>query len=92
MFYREKLPHHPTYQEKTVTLRVKAIKDNVITELAQGSFNVSDYCNSTQQFLRLELTGMLGAARVDCEVSVITADQQSIIGVDYDNATSGVSL
>ena len=73
-------------------MHVKAIHDNVISELAQGSFNVSEYCNSTRQYLQLELTGILASAKVECEVSVITADQQSIIGVDYDNADSGASI
>jgi hypothetical protein len=73
-------------------MKVMSSKDGKTIQLAQGSFNVSDYCNSTQQDLKLTLTGTLVNAKVICEVSVVSADQQSIIGVDYDDAVSGVTI
>ena len=85
MFFREKVSPFPSYQEKMITFRAMGLTEEGEPKiLGKGSFNISNYANSTFRTVELELKGPAGKSILHLSVSVINADQQSMIGVLYD--------
>ena len=91
-FYKDKNTNYPSYQEKKITLQVFGLGQKGWELLGKKSIDISNNVGRVRQDFSLELESKENQVNLRLSVSVISADEESKLGLNFNDLVTSPNL